>query len=160
MEMDYKLFDLVFQSSDAMIRKLYKKHLQGYSGWDNPRPFYEEVLIQKMHENIQRNDWVDVMIIAAMLNFRGLSSKPNKDQYSPIGGSMDCKFNIDEVRFDTRDEDITHVYALLRPIGGDCPHTIQGWHYKAFPARISCIEIYQNHFSDIVLWSMKAPEHH
>ena len=70
---------------------------------------------------------------------------------------MDCKFNIDEVRFDTRDEDITHVYAFLRPAWGDCPHTVQGWHYKAFPARLSAVEIYQEHFLDVVLWPLKAP---
>lgn len=72
---------------------------------------------------------------------------------------MDCKFNIDEVRFDTRDEEITHVYTFLRPIGGDCPDGVLGWHYKAFPARLSAVEIYQSHFSDIVLWPLKAPDH-
>ena len=73
---------------------------------------------------------------------------------------MDCKFNIDIVSFDTRDEELTHVYAFLRPIWGDCPDGVQGWHYKAFPARLSAVEIYQKHFGDVVLWPLKAPDFH
>ena len=73
---------------------------------------------------------------------------------------MDCIFNIDEVRFNTVDEDITHVYVALRPLRGDCPDGVLGWHYKAFSARLSAVEIYQNHFSDVVLWPLKAPEDH
>jgi hypothetical protein len=71
---------------------------------------------------------------------------------------MDCKFDIDEVRFDVRDPDITHVYAFLRPIAGDCPDLVLGWHYKAFPARIPGAEIYMKHIADCVLWPLKAPE--
>lgn len=70
---------------------------------------------------------------------------------------MDCKYNIDEVRFDTRNEHLTHVYVYLRPIAGDCPITIQGWHHKAFPAHLSAVEIYQKHFHDHVLWPLEAP---
>lgn len=71
---------------------------------------------------------------------------------------MDCKYNIDETRFDTRDEQVTHVYAYLRPTHGDCPFYVMGWHYKAFPARISAVEIYNEHFADVLLWPLKAPD--
>lgn len=67
---------------------------------------------------------------------------------------------IEEVRFDLRDEQITHVYVLSRA-GGDAPIGVQGWHYKAFPARIPMVEILTPHYiSDYLLWPLKAPEQH
>lgn len=75
--MDYKLFDLVFQSADAMMRKLYKKHLEGWRGWDD-KIVSDDTLIDKLHRNLDQKDWVDVMALAAMLNYRALkSSQPS-----------------------------------------------------------------------------------
>ena len=67
-----------------------------------------------------------------------------------------CHTQIDEVRFDTRDPDLTHVYVAIS-VSGDCPIGVQGWHHKVFPARISAIEIYQKHFADFLEWGQEAP---
>ena len=67
---------------------------------------------------------------------------------------------IEEVRFDLRDEQITHVYVLSRG-SWDAPIGVQGWHYKAFPARIPMVEILTpQHIGDYLLWPLKAPEQH
>lgn len=58
--------------------------------------------------------------------------------------------------FDTRDEQVTHVYIALRATG-DSPIGVQGWHYKAFPARVPTTEILSNHIHEAVLWPQKAP---
>jgi hypothetical protein len=57
---------------------------------------------------------------------------------------------------DTSDEQVTHVYVLLEATG-DCPIGTQGWHYKAFPARVSTVEILQKWIADVVLWPLHAP---
>uniref|UniRef100_A0A6M3JW59 Uncharacterized protein n=1 Tax=viral metagenome TaxID=1070528 RepID=A0A6M3JW59_9ZZZZ len=72
--MDYKLFDLVFQSADAMMRKLYKKHLDGLRGWDKDAVISEDQLIAKLHRNLDKKDWIDVMALAAILTYRALES--------------------------------------------------------------------------------------
>ena len=65
---------------------------------------------------------------------------------------------IEEVRFDLRDEQITHVYVLSRG-SWDAPIGVQGWHYKAFPARVTMVEILTpQHIGDYLLWPLKAPE--
>lgn len=57
---------------------------------------------------------------------------------------------------DVSDEQITHVYVSLRAVG-DCPDGVQGWHYKAFPARTTTEEILKNHIHEAVTWPQKAP---
>ena len=64
---------------------------------------------------------------------------------------------IQEISFDVRDEQMTHVYVLVRA-GGDAPIGVQGWHYKAFPARITAVQILVEHFRDHLLWPLKAPD--
>ena len=72
----------------------------------------------------------------------------------------DGKYTYDIIVFDVRDPDLTHAYCFVK---GDyeCPHTITGWHYKAFPARMNTLEIHQAMFTDskdpIVMWPLKAP---
>lgn len=71
---------------------------------------------------------------------------------------MNATSTIEEVRFDLRDEQITHVYVLSRA-GGDAPIGVQGWHYKAFPARIPMVEILTpEYIGDYIMWPLKAPE--
>ena len=77
--MDYKLFDLVFQSADAVMRKLYKKHLDGWRGWDNEDVVSDEQLVAKLKRNLEEKDYIDVMALAAMLNYRTLNSKEIKN---------------------------------------------------------------------------------
>lgn len=69
-----------------------------------------------------------------------------------------CITFIEEVRFDTRDEELTEVYVCVRA-EGDCPMGVQGWHHKTFPARLSAVEIYKEHFTDFLLWPQAAPGH-
>jgi hypothetical protein len=57
---------------------------------------------------------------------------------------------------DTSDEQITHVYVWLEAIG-DCPPSVQGWHYKAFPARMSTVDILTQEVAGAVLWPQHAP---
>lgn len=68
----YNIIDLVFTSADAMMRKLYKKELEGYSGWADDNPEVEKNIKTKLKANIVSRDWVDVMALAAMLNYRAL----------------------------------------------------------------------------------------
>ena len=53
---------------------------------------------------------------------------------------MDSRYNIDELRFVTKEEQITEVYVFCRPLDDDCPY-VQGWHHEAFPASLPCAEI-------------------
>lgn len=68
-----------------------------------------------------------------------------------------CSSIIEEMRFDVREEQMTKVYVLVRA-EGDCPLGVQGWHHKAFPARIPVIEILEKHFDDYLLWPLGAPQ--
>jgi len=68
----------------------------------------------------------------------------------------DSGYFYEWVMFDTRDLDITHCYVALQATG-DSPIGVQGWHYKAFPARIPTVEIMQNHIQNAVMWPQKAP---
>lgn len=68
-----------------------------------------------------------------------------------------CSSKIRWLKFDLSDEEITHVYVMV-DAEGDCPIGVQGCHYKAFPARVSAIEIITNDLKDHLLWPLKAPE--
>ncbi len=72
----------------------------------------------------------------------------------------DGKFTYDELRFDVRDPDITHVYVAVTA-DHNCPISVQGWHYKAFPARLNTLEVHEMMFADdddpIIMWPLKAP---
>jgi hypothetical protein len=70
--------------------------------------------------------------------------------------------NYREIRF-VIDDDLTYVYVLCEALG-DCPIGVQGWHFKAFPASLSTVDILTKKMwvdgkdSDPVLWPQKAPE--
>lgn len=68
----------------------------------------------------------------------------------------DSSYTMNEIRFDVRDEQVTHCYVLC-DAEGDSPIGVQGWHYKAFPARIPVAEILLKYLGDVVLWPLKAP---
>ncbi len=67
-----------------------------------------------------------------------------------------CNSAIDEVRFITRDPELTHVYVAVHG-EGDCPIGIDGWHHKVFPSRLSAEDILRKHFHDHLLWGLEAP---
>lgn len=72
----------------------------------------------------------------------------------------DCKYSFDEIRFDVRDPEITHVWVFLSvddPTGMDCPHMVAGWHHKKFPASISTLDLHKHHVKDAVMWASEAP---
>jgi hypothetical protein len=71
-----------------------------------------------------------------------------------------CKYSFDEIRFDVRDPQITHVWVFLStqdPTGLDCPHMVQGWHHHTFPARIPTIDLLKKEVPDAVMWPLEAP---
>jgi hypothetical protein len=65
----------------------------------------------------------------------------------------------EELRFDTRDPETTHVYVFIRG-EGDCPHTIHGWHHKAFPSTVNTLEIQTLLWNgeDPMLWEREPPQ--
>lgn len=69
------------------------------------------------------------------------------------------KIAYQEIRFDVRDEQITHVYILVENLSRD-GFPIGGWYYKAFPARMSTLDIMQSWADgkeDPIMWAKKAP---
>lgn len=68
-----------------------------------------------------------------------------------------------ELRFVIESEE-THVYVFLQATG-DAPHTVQGWHHKAFPHDVPVSRIVQIMFApgekgelnDPMLWPQKVP---
>lgn len=75
----------------------------------------------------------------------------------------DGKYGIEELRIDVRDPNVTKVYVYISA-DMNCPHTIQGWHYKEYPAPMSSLDIMnvfctaQEH--DPIYWDHKWPEAH
>lgn len=70
-----------------------------------------------------------------------------------------CTTFYDELRFDTRDPEFTHVYCFIRG-EGDCPFMVHGWHHKAFPKTLTTHEIFNNIWSgqtDPLTWEREAP---
>lgn len=69
-------------------------------------------------------------------------------------------FFYDELRFDTRDPETTHVYVFLRG-EGDCPHFVHGWHHKAFPCSVTTLEIQTqlwNGETNPLVWEREVPQ--
>lgn len=69
-----------------------------------------------------------------------------------------CHTYFDELRFDVRDPEETHVYVFVRG-EGDCPFFIHGWHHKAFPAVMTTLEIQSLLWNgeDPLLWERANP---
>ena len=72
----------------------------------------------------------------------------------------DCKVYYDEIRFDVRDDNSTHVYCYVSAVG-DCPHMVQGWYHREYPAAIPTVKIMEDLFSSIeddpMRWEKKTP---
>jgi hypothetical protein len=71
-----------------------------------------------------------------------------------------CTIFYDELRFDVRDPEATHVYVFIRA-EGDCPFNLHGWHHKAFPKDIPTHALYSHIWnddkSDPITWEREAP---
>lgn len=66
-----------------------------------------------------------------------------------------------ELRIDVRDPELTHVYMLIDNLSNDGMLGVQGWHYKAFPASMSILDILNDWAKggeDPLLWPLKAPK--
>lgn len=64
-----------------------------------------------------------------------------------------------EIRMDVRDPEVTHVYVLIANLSRD-GFPIGGWHYKAFPARMSLLDIMQawdRGDENPIVWPRQAP---
>jgi hypothetical protein len=69
-----------------------------------------------------------------------------------------ASYAIRWVKFDFTDPNITEVYVMIDAFG-DCPISVQGCHYKAYPAEMSAVDILKDKsFLDHVLWPLKSPE--
>ncbi len=71
----------------------------------------------------------------------------------------DTVIAYEEVRFDLRDEQVTHCYVLIKNLSNDGMPGVQGWHFKAFPARMSILDIMKA-WADgdsPLLWPQQAP---
>lgn len=53
--------------SMEMKRKLKRKYLEGYHGWDDPENFPDEGIVEALKEHVNKGNWVDVANFAAML---------------------------------------------------------------------------------------------
>jgi hypothetical protein len=70
-----------------------------------------------------------------------------------------CSVSYDEIRIDVRDPEITKVWVYIS-MEGDCPHQIQGWHHRCFPARFNMVQIIEGFGTkdgDPVMWPRQAP---
>lgn len=69
-----------------------------------------------------------------------------------------CSITYRELRFIIEDE-LLQVYVLVNAVG-DCPHMLQGWHHKTFPASKNVREVLDIMFTkndDCLLWPLNAP---
>lgn len=65
-----------------------------------------------------------------------------------------------EVRFDVRDEDLTHAYVYIHCLN-DAPAGIEGWHHKTFPSSMSILDImtaWNKGEENPITWSLQAPK--
>lgn len=74
------------------------------------------------------------------------------------GGTMSyAGMSVRWVHCDVSDSDLTNVWVMV-DAHGDCPIGVQGCHFKAFPARMSMLDIMQSKdFLDHVMWPLDAP---
>ena len=69
-------------------------------------------------------------------------------------------YNLNEIRINVADENRTDVYVYLAA-DANCPHMVQGWHYKAYPATLTTLEVHallgSTDEHQPVMWERKAP---
>ena len=69
-----------------------------------------------------------------------------------------CNAIVEEIRFDIRDPDLTHVYVISRA-EGDCPLGVEGCHHKVFPASEPIKDILgDGHITHYLEWDLGAPD--
>lgn len=72
----------------------------------------------------------------------------------------DTKIEYQELRFDIRDPQITHAYVAVKNVSYD-GFPVGGWYHKAFPARMSVLDILKEVAEgreDIIMWDRGVPK--
>ncbi|WP_107865327.1 hypothetical protein [Agitococcus lubricus] len=66
----------------------------------------------------------------------------------------------DEVRFDVRNKEITECYVFINNMSNDGLIGVHGWHFKAFPASMSIMDIMKEWAAgdDPLMWPQKSPK--
>lgn len=64
-----------------------------------------------------------------------------------------------EVRFNLREPELTHVYVLIEIVSGEHMHMVEGWRHKVFPASLNIQDIMKAWADgdDPMMWDMGAP---
>ena len=69
--MTQKLWKAASNFFGQMVEKLiHQKNTHGFSGWDLESDVSNTTLLRKLHENIEKEDWVDVANLAMILDYR------------------------------------------------------------------------------------------
>lgn len=61
------LANLMNAFSEAMFAKIVSKMQQGYSGWDKKDPIMIELLKNRLADNVNHGDWIDVANVSMFL---------------------------------------------------------------------------------------------
>ena len=61
------LANLMNTFSEAMFAKIVSKMQQGYHGWDRKDPVIIELLKNRLADNVNRGDWIDVANVSMFL---------------------------------------------------------------------------------------------
>lgn len=69
----------------------------------------------------------------------------------------DSTCEIEEIRFNFRDEDLTEVFVLVKQTDADILPGIQGWHHKTFSAKKSIDTLLGEIAAGHLLWPLQAP---
>lgn len=70
-----------------------------------------------------------------------------------------CALFFDEFRSIVSDPEHNHIYIFIRG-EGDCPFQVLGWHYKAFPATVTTMDVlrlWTHGEEDPLRWERKNP---
>lgn len=69
--MTQKLWRAAMTFFQQMVEKLiHQSNTHGYTGWDKESEVSNTTLLRKLRENIEEEDWVDVAILAMILDYR------------------------------------------------------------------------------------------
>lgn len=73
----------------------------------------------------------------------------------------DTGYAIQEVRFDVRDKELTHVYMFVEIVSGEWMLGVEGWRHKVFPASMGMLDImnaWAEGRENPLSWDMGAPK--
>jgi hypothetical protein len=76
-----------------IIKLINQKETHGYSGWSDPAIVATSLLVNKLHENITRRDWVDVANLAMILDYRKCKNEAGQDLNRHLNIKLQCPIN-------------------------------------------------------------------